>query len=132
MSGYTVLFLAFLVSGLIHVAGDMGAGLPVRQTGSLQFFCTQALGIMAEDAVLGRIRKRSITSGQTPAVGGKDVVKTGPSVWEKLFGYLWVLLFLSWSTPMWVFPVMHFSVVTGRHDSIVPYGVVGWVQGVVR
>jgi hypothetical protein len=120
ISRYAVLFITFLLSGIIHVSGDMGAGLPLRESGSLYFFCTQAAGIMLEDTVQGEYES---LSGRSEGNRRK-----GPSRWARLLGWTWVVLFLSWSTPMWVFPVMHFNVTMGRHDSILPFSPIAGVM----
>jgi hypothetical protein len=87
---YTKIFFAFSVSGLLHVASDSGGAVPIAQSGALWFFCTQALGIIIEDGVqevyrilFGTHESRAFTA----------------------IGYLWVVVFISWSTPMWVYPL---------------------------
>jgi hypothetical protein len=74
----------------MHVVVDSGGAVPMAQSGALRFFCTQALGIIAEDGVQELYRR--VFGNQKSRVG-------------KAIGYLWVLAFLSWSTPVWVYPV---------------------------
>ena len=66
----------------------------MRQSGALQFFCTQALGIMLEDGVIA-IYKRSMRPKKAERIAGV----------EKAIGCLWVMSFIVWSSPVWVFPV---------------------------
>lgn len=47
---YMNIWLTFVVSGLMHVAEEFGTGVALQQSGSMQFFCTEACGIMFEDA----------------------------------------------------------------------------------
>ena len=80
---------------------DLGASIPVSDSGALRFFTTQALGIMLEDGVqesFGRIR------------GGRK-----PGLWSRVVGYFWVLAFLSWSTAAWQYPA---SLITKREDVV--------------
>lgn len=78
--------LAFFISGLIHLLTDIGLGVPRRESGAILFFCLQPLGIMLEEAV------QSIVPGQLPV-----------SV-RKVAGYIWVMAFMSWSVPVWLYP----------------------------
>ena len=83
---YTKIFFSFGLSGIMHVFADTGGGLSMRQSGALQFFCMQALGILIEDGVqeiYKQIAKRKI--GVTPSVG------------ERIIGYTWVVTFLIWT-----------------------------------
>ncbi|KAL9120579.1 MAG: hypothetical protein Q9187_002866 [Circinaria calcarea] len=48
---YTHLMIVFAISGLQHALIDMAEGYSWQSSGSVQFFLTQAVGIMIEDAV---------------------------------------------------------------------------------
>ena len=87
---YTKIFCSFALSGTMHIFADAGGGLSMSQSGALHFFCIQALGIMIEDGVqaIWRDRFRS-TTGR----------------FERVVGYAWVLFFLVWTSPVWVFSV---------------------------
>lgn len=91
MSRYLKVFLTFAVSGAMHVVADGGGGMSMAESGALRFFCTQALGIMLEDSVQELYLR----------MGGRK-----GSVLAKVVGYVWVLGFLSWSSPRWVYPVI--------------------------
>ncbi|KAI1322174.1 membrane bound O-acyl transferase family-domain-containing protein [Xylariaceae sp. FL0255] len=86
---YLRIILAFLISGLIHHTSDWAMGMGPTDAGSLKFFILQPLGIMVEDGV-------------------QELTRTWPMPgWvRKLIGYVWVFLFLIWSTPTWCFPQM--------------------------
>src|SRR5437762_13091049 len=48
---YTKIIFTFFQSGLLHAIIDYSAGMNWDDSGSLRFFCMQALGIMLEDVV---------------------------------------------------------------------------------
>lgn len=79
----------------MHILADAGGGLPMRQSGALQFFCMQALGIMIEDGV------QEIYKQFTKRKSG-----TVPTRSERIIGYIWVVAFLVWTSPVWVFPAI--------------------------
>ncbi|KAF5983168.1 cytochrome P450 monooxygenase [Fusarium bulbicola] len=51
-SRYLKILLAFALSGLVHVPSDMGSAVSAKDSGAIQFFSTQLIGLMLED-VLG-------------------------------------------------------------------------------
>ena len=78
------------MSGSLHVASDFGGAVPFTQSGALRFFCTQALGIMLEDAIQGIYRGM---------FGNRN------RLLREAVGYLWVFTWLCWSSPAWVYPI---------------------------
>ncbi|KAF4554064.1 MBOAT-like protein 5 [Elsinoe fawcettii] len=105
-SRYVQLFLTFYVSGLLHIVADLARGISWKDSGAISFFCTQAFGIMAEDAVQALLAR-----GATQKEG---------RVGRKVFGYIWTALFLIWSTPMWQYPSL--SVDSGTpEDALLPF-----------
>ena len=94
VSRYTRLFLAFLLSGLVHVSSDLAVGIPLQESGSLEFFTIQSLGIMIEDSVQELNRRWGIVQSEK----GK-----------KVLGYVWTLLFFTWTLPTWAFPLIRFT-----------------------
>lgn len=91
MGRYLCLTLIFSLSGVLHVLAEYGGGRPFKRSGTMRFFLTQVLGIIIEDGV-GMIK--------ILVLRGKE---SYPKV-EKLIGYIWVILFLIWSTPAWLYP----------------------------
>lgn len=89
---YTKIFASFALSGIMHIYADMGGGLTMRQSGALQYFCMQALGIMIEDGVKELYRQLT------------GVTRRLPSSVESAIGYVWVLFFFVWTSPVWVYP----------------------------
>ena len=75
----------------MHVAADGGGAVPMAQSGALSFFCAQAIGIMVEDGA--QEVYRNLFGNRYNGVC-------------KAIGYLWVVAFLSWSSPVWVYPVL--------------------------
>lgn len=61
--------------------------------GVMKFFCMQALGIWLEEKIQTVYR---LTSS----------IKTdeSPKIWARIVGYLWLLVFLVWTTPGWSYP----------------------------
>ncbi|KAI0672444.1 membrane bound O-acyl transferase family-domain-containing protein [Trametes maxima] len=81
-SAYVQLYLAFFLSGLIHVYGDIMVG--TQHTGkSIPFFMLQALVITFEDGVIA-VARRVTGSGER-----------GPTLTMRLLGYAWVLVWFS-------------------------------------
>lgn len=87
LSRYTRNFLTFLVSGLLHHSMDVVFFMPHREMVSIRFFCLQALGIMAEDAV------QALTANW-PA----------PNPLRRAVGYVWTVFWFWWTTPLWFYP----------------------------
>lgn len=86
--------MSFFLSGVMHIAADAGGGVTFTESGALRTFCTQALGVVIEDAVQYVYRTHLKRSGQNEI-----------TMFERCVGYIWVLSFLIWSSPAWVFPV---------------------------
>lgn len=112
---YSNIYIAFIVSGLLHLGTDFGVGVTFRESGALQFFCTVATGIMCEDAV------EAIWSH---LVGLNRSDQPTP-LWQRCVGYLWTILFLCWCTPRWTYPLID------RHragiDEVYPFGIAQYV-----
>ncbi|KAJ4137168.1 hypothetical protein NW768_002749 [Fusarium equiseti] len=108
LSRYVRLTLAFLLSGLMHHPMVSVYSLGADDTWSCEkFFLLQAFGIMVEDAV------------QTMAEG-----LSLPRPMRRLAGYTWVVVFLVWSTPVWMFPPMR----QGDSGQMVPFSFVGLLK----
>lgn len=81
------LLLAFFISGLLHYLTDTGLGVRSNESGAVLFFSLQPLGIMLEEAVQQTTTRLKI-----------------PTWIRKIIGYLWVVVFMSWSVPIWSYP----------------------------
>jgi hypothetical protein len=126
---YAQLFLVFLLSGILHQAMDVAQGMRWAESGALEFFMLMAAGIVVEDgfqwaagprhgAIAEREKKASETLLDKPL--GRSRMAS------KLVGYIWVLLFFSYATPIWVYPQFRRNTGTVRDDPI-PISLVGMV-----
>ena len=90
LARYLKIWIAFFISGSIH-AGMVEDSYDIRGSGTVRFFCTQAFGIMLEDGV-------QAIWARSPYDRRK---KLDTPVWHKIVGFLWLLAFMTWSTPAW-------------------------------
>lgn len=72
-----------------------------------KFFLLQAFGVMVEDGVQA-------------TVGGMAI----PGPCRRMIGYMWVAVFLVWSTPVWMFPPMR----QGDSGPMVPFSLVSLLK----
>ncbi|KAJ3982014.1 membrane bound O-acyl transferase family-domain-containing protein [Lentinula detonsa] len=99
LSAYTKLFVAFLISGIIHQFGDYS--LQHRNFwagGSLAFFLSQAVVIMIEDGVI--------------ALGKRAGVRDGTFI--RLLGYFWTATWFAFCLPIWIDPYFHDGMATSK------------------
>ena len=109
----------------MHVAADVAGPLPELRSalGALFFFCSQPLGIMVEDLVLDLYGKQRPVNGK--AKDSKHDFRI--SSWSSAFGtvalrtmgFIWTIAFLSYTTPLWVYPVAD---ATRREDALMQRG----------
>ena len=59
---YLKILLTFLISNLLQLTVDLSLDMSLFESGLLRFFCTQAMGIMVEDAVQAAYRSLSDSS----------------------------------------------------------------------
>ncbi|EFQ35402.1 tat pathway signal sequence [Colletotrichum graminicola] len=84
---YLHLFLTFIVSAVIHLlAEEYPWGIDWDRSGTMRFFMAQAFGILLEDLVQSTLGTRE------------------PRWWTKAMGWIWVSLFVFWSSPMHFYP----------------------------
>ena len=107
LARYTVLILTFAISGIFHQFGDVASGVPWEEAGAVRFFIMEAIGIMIEDTVQGIYR----------LLRGQKRTPDKPTGWKHALGLAWVLIWLTWTTPVWVYPVAQRS--TGQ--AILPF-----------
>ena len=119
---YAKIFATFFISGVLHWSADLAMGMALSESGSVRFFCIQALGIFLEDVF--QAIYHHVFPTRTATVSSK------PGKVAKVFGYLWVGIFLSWSTPIWAYPAMRRNL--GQvEDQVLPFSIVkyyGYVQ----
>ncbi|PYH81624.1 putative toxin biosynthesis protein [Aspergillus uvarum CBS 121591] len=83
--------LAFTVSGVIHLFMDVGFGVPMAKSGALWFFCLQIVGVVIESIV--RDLFQPLRARMNPGV-------------KRVIGYVWVALFMLWTVPIWINPIL--------------------------
>ena len=47
---------------------------------------------------------------------------------KRVIGYIWVLLYFSWATPVWKYPLMSRNIGATREDPM-PSSFFGWMRG---
>ncbi len=113
------LWTTFLLSGILHLSTDAAIGIFFPQSGALAFFALQPLGILLEAGVAasyGALRRRG---GDAGAKGGDgDGMR-----WTKAVGYVWVVLWLAWTAPRWIYPSLCQFEGTPK-DLVVPFSIV--------
>ncbi|PKX90203.1 acetyltransferase spyB [Aspergillus novofumigatus IBT 16806] len=82
---YTNIFFVFLVSGVMHVMSDLFMGISMSQSTSLVFFCS-----MADSHRPGRASTVDSDGCAVPC-------------WRKLVGFIWVCIWLTLTTPVWLY-----------------------------
>jgi len=117
LSSYIHLMLTFFFSGLMHACSDISQSISWQHSGAVRFFCTQAIGIMVEDCAQTTVRL--LTSSNR---------KKAPSLQHtpiaKILGFAWVLVFLIWSTPVWIYPSLYANKGEEK-DIVVPFSLIG-------
>ncbi|KAH7408179.1 membrane bound O-acyl transferase family-domain-containing protein [Phaeosphaeria sp. MPI-PUGE-AT-0046c] len=108
LARYTKLFMAFLISGLMHAFAEVATGLDLQHGAAVRFFCTQATGIILEDAAIAIFSHGKRTKG------------TVSSSLLCSLGYIWVVCFMAWSTPAWFYP----DAVRGPKVPFLPFSLV--------
>lgn len=91
---------------------DTWGVIPLQECGALQFFCLQAAGIMFEDVV--QYIWRYVTGKSRDAE---------PDALERVVGGLWVAAWLTWTTPIWIYPGLR-RPITGDKGVLLPFSVV--------
>ena len=91
---YALIWLTFIASGLFHILGEVGAGVSYSDDGSFFFYTAQAAAIMAEDFVSYLWHRND-----------SDSTKRVTSSWKIWFGRAWLVLWMTWITPGWFYPM---------------------------
>ncbi|RDW81602.1 wax synthase family protein [Aspergillus mulundensis] len=82
---------AFVGSGIVHAACDMGFGILFERSGGLVFFVLQILGLVVESVVQRIVARLGFSTDGWVA---------------RAVGYIWVATFLLWTTPVWINPIL--------------------------
>jgi hypothetical protein len=102
---------AFASSGVMHLLIDLSSGISFRDSGAMKAFIAQALGLIIEEIVMSIYQRlpRHARFAEN---------------WEKALGFTWVALFLTWSVPAYIYPMMWRSN-QGLMDSTIPFSLFG-------
>lgn len=84
------LYMAFLVSGLIHLHADAISGIPYAESGAVTATSMQAVAVLVEEMVQ---KAWGVKSGQCRR-------------WHRIVGFVWTTAFLLWSAGYAQFPLM--------------------------
>ena len=85
----------------------------------MRFFLTQAVGIMLEDAV------QDVVKGVRLLM--KEPAKGESTVYSRILGRVWLILFLGWSTPAIMYPAARLSTGKGA-DTLLPVSIVKTIR----
>jgi hypothetical protein len=86
-----------------------------RESGALRFFLIQPLGIVIEDAVRSVYR----------AVRGTTTDARAPTVLERGVGAAWVGVWMAWTAPAYLYPVL--AKTSSGGAGVVPFSVIQYV-----
>lgn len=103
---YIRVFVSFFICGLLHLYVDVAGGIPWYASGSLHFFCTQAIGIILESSFQALRKQFFLPSNK---VGSKPQ----SSRWTRVVGYIWTASFLVWSAPVYSYAAIRQDINSG-------------------
>ncbi|KAE8366745.1 membrane bound O-acyl transferase family-domain-containing protein [Aspergillus caelatus] len=111
-SRYTQVLMVFTTSAFMHLLIDISAGISISSSGAMQFFCTQAFGVLVEDLVINSYcALRGVGRNQQASLA------------ERAIGFVWVGSFLAWSLPSYLYPILYRANM-GLDDSVVPVSII--------
>ena len=126
---YSRLFVAFLVSGIVHALTDVGEGYRWATSGSIRFFLTHWFGILIEDTVQDAYCYFLPPSNATKTSAEQGGRQSGTSKrWARWVGRMWLAAFLVWSTPAWIYPVLRVNL-GEKKDVALPFSFVKLLKG---
>ncbi|KAI0018950.1 membrane bound O-acyl transferase family-domain-containing protein [Xylariomycetidae sp. FL0641] len=108
-------WLVFLISGALHVAIDLSAGIPIHRSGAMPFFALQPLGILIEDVFLNFWQQKP---------GSRPVNK--PMSVQRALGVIWVGLWMAWTAPVYLYPILAQG--GGSQHGVLPVSALGFAK----
>ena len=128
---YLELFLVFGILGSLQLYIEVARGLRWEESGALEFNILMATGIVVEDFFRWIIGVEKDDRGRIEHDEGEES-RIGPSekfaLAKRVTGYIWVILFFSWATPVWRYPVMRRDTGAAREDPV-PFSFFGRTRG---
>lgn len=91
---------------------DVASGIPWKESGAIRFFIIQAFGILLEESV-------QALYSSNPTLQRVFMPRTA---WCRTVGYAWFLIFMVWTVPGWMYPMM-WRTRSGMQDSVLPYSI---------
>lgn len=73
----------------MHLANDLALGITFRESKAMSFFLLEGLGLLIESCMQAAWQK---------------LVRKDTGKLEKVAGYLWITLYLSWTGARWIYP----------------------------
>jgi hypothetical protein len=120
-AGALTLVFSFALSGILHTAAGVSSGMPAYQLGVFRFFCTNALGLMFEQGIVSLYRR----------VQGQDKSErqgiSEPDWYIRAAGYVWVIMFMTWTGPSWIYPQAIRAPAAGP-TAFLPFSVIRWYK----
>ncbi|KAI1762361.1 membrane bound O-acyl transferase family-domain-containing protein [Hypoxylon sp. FL1150] len=107
------IWMIFLISGMLHVAIDFSAGIPLEDSGARRFFCIQPLGIIIEDLVRAYIPP--MTSRHT--------------IIQRCVGFIWVSLWMAWTAFAYLYPIINKSEL--GNGGVIPISIIGYAKQII-
>ncbi|KAF9886720.1 hypothetical protein FE257_011097 [Aspergillus nanangensis] len=95
---YANVMVVFLTSGFLHLTTDYMQGVSPSQSGAIRFFSGFTLAFMIEDGVQEIWRKLGSPSNQKSA-SSRAIVNQVLPLWQRVVGFLWVMAWLSLTSP---------------------------------
>lgn len=91
---------------------DVASGIPWGESGAIRFFSIQAFGILLEESI-------QALYSSSPTL--QRLFKPRVS-WRRTIGYAWVFVFMVWTVPVWMYPMM-WRTESGMQDSVLPFSI---------
>ncbi|KAI0926545.1 hypothetical protein AcW1_002493 [Taiwanofungus camphoratus] len=104
VSSQTQLYIAFIVSGLMHCGGDLMARRDLFGS-SFPFFIAQAAAITFEDVIISIARRIGVDEGKSGSLA-------------RIVGYVWVFVWFSISAPWYIDWALREGIV---HTDVLPF-----------
>ena len=115
-------FLSFFICGLLHLYVDEAGGVPWYDSGSLRFFCTQAIGVIMESYF--HVLWSPFFS---PSNKNRTRSRYGSSGWPRILGYIWTVAFLVWSAPVYSYAAIRQDINSGETTNL-PFSIAGYLR----
>jgi hypothetical protein len=90
----------FAISGFFHLLSDMARGIPKDDSNAMRFFLMQPLGMLFEQVFQSLCSKSALSRPDSVKARGC------PTRLGRVIGYGWVLFWILWTSPIWIYTSM--------------------------